>query len=260
MGKSDLVSGMSEHDRSLAEHDLTSISPDAAKYRKASDGLSKYLSADAEWRACALVQKVLLETRVEFGHAKPKHLAELDAALPKVSPLNISLLEDNVTRHDQLAVLEELGRFVSPETKALLHPGTTSYVILDTARSNLFKGCWFEAFRPAVGSSIVKLCDLAKRAMDIVRAGQTHLQFTSPVTYGSTFAGYALRLADRVLFCDRAFNNLKGKISGIVGSGASVEMVVGEGYGLDFEREVLRKLGLEPDESATQIVQKERLA
>ncbi len=172
----------------------------------------------------------------------------------------MSLLEDQVTRHDQLAVIEEIGRFVSSETKALLHPGTTSYDILDTARAYLLKGAWKDIIRPEVAGSIRKLCEIAEISDGILQVGRTHLQDTSPVTFGLTFAGYAARLADRLSETDRSFNGLRGKVSGIVGTGASIDMVIGEGRSMEFERAVLSKLGLEPDYTATQVVQKERLA
>lgn len=256
----DLIGKLSERERILAEDRLKCISPDDAKYRKASEKLSFYLSADAEWRACALVQKVLLETRVEFGQAEKRHLEEVESALTRISPLNIDLIESQITRHDQLAVIEEIGLYTSEETKALLHPGTTSYDILDTARSYLFKEAWKKEIRPEVGRSIKKLCDLAEMAIDILQVGRTHLQNTSPVPFGATLAGYAARFADRVERCDGYFDDLRGKISGIVGTGASVDMVIGKGNEIGFEGSVLNRLGLRPDYTATQIVQKERLA
>ena len=194
--KLDLVSKLSEEDRLLQNHSLSCISPDDAKYGKASTKLKKYLSATAEWMACAYVQKVLLETRVEFRGAEQTNLDEVDRALKRVDTLNMALLEEEVTRHDQLAVIEEIGRFVSPETKALLHPGTTSYDILDTARSYLFREAWNNVIRPEIVSALEKLCDLSERSMDVIQVGRTHLQDTSPVLFGSMIAGYAARLAD----------------------------------------------------------------
>lgn len=257
--KVDHVSGMDPLERRLAEEHLKCINPDDAKYWKTTRKVSPYLSAAAEWRGCAFVQKVLLETRVEFGQAKPEHLAEVTAALERISPLNMALLEDNVTHHDQLAVLEELGRFVSPETKALLHPGTTSYDIVDTVRAYLFKNCWNEAMLPKIKETIGKLCDLAEKYIDSLQVGRTHLQDTSPVTFGIWVAGYARRLAECAQECDNAYAGLRGKISGIVGTGASIEAVIGKGKALEFERKALEKLGLQPDPTATQITQKERM-
>ena len=206
------------------------------------------------------MQRILLETRVEFGQAEDRPLDEFDAALPKIDLLNMALLEDKVTMHDQLAVIEELGRFVSEETKALLHPGTTSYDILDSARAYLFRKAWKEVIRPEVARSIENLCNLAEQNMEVLQVGRTHLQNTSPVPLGLTFSIYAARLANRLQKCDEYFNDLKGKVSGIVGTGASIEMVIGEGKSIEFEKAVLTKLGIKPDYASTQIVPKESLA
>ncbi|MBR9675519.1 hypothetical protein GOV05_00765 [Candidatus Woesearchaeota archaeon] len=257
----DLVSRIEREEEQVGAGNLRSVSPDDAKYWKDTKDLAFYLSAHAEWMACAWVQKVLLETRVEFGQAKKENLEELEDALTDISPANMNLLEaDPRIRHDQLAVLEEIGRFVSEETKALLHPGTTSYDILDTARSYLLKEAYPNVFRPAVGEVINKLCDLSEEHIDLLQVGRTHLNHTSPVPFGTTLAISAARLAERLEKADAAFGDLRGKISGIVGTGASIEQVIGNGRSRDFEFRVLEKLGLKPDTTATQIVQKERLA
>lgn len=256
----DLVSKLNEKERILRNYALNCISPDDAKYGKTSIKLANYLSAAAEWMGCAYVQKILLETRAEFGQANQKNVDEIVQALEKIDPLNMSLLEDQVTRHDQLAVIEEIGRFVSPETKALLHPGTTSYDILDTARAYLLKGAWNNVIKPEIVNSINILCKIAERSDGILQVGRTHLQDTSPITFGLTIASYAARLADRLFKTDRSISELRGKVSGIVGTGASIDMVIGEGKSIEFEKAVLSKLELEPDYTATQIVQKERLA
>lgn len=271
----DLVSRLSDDERVYRRFSLGMISPDDAKYGESSKDLKPYLSAEAEWRTFAFVQKILLETRMEFGQATQKHVDEMNHAMGLIDPLNMALLEDDKSiKHDQLAVLEEIGRFVSEETKALLHPGTTSYDLVDTARPYLLKKAWFEVIRPTIAASIESLCIVSERYMnipskdplvegetfDMLQVGRTHLQNTSPVLFGGVLAGYAARLSDRLGLCDQYFNSLKGKISGIVGTGASIDMVIGEGKSIEFEKAVLKKLGLEPDYTATQIVQKERLA
>jgi adenylosuccinate lyase len=265
----DLVSKLSPEERLLAREHLKCSSPDDAKYWKDTATLSEtFLSAHAEWLACAHVQKVLLQTRVEFGKAEQRHLADVEDAMPKIDTLNIALLEDKLL-HDQKAVLAEFSRHVSPETLALMHPGTTSYDILDTARSWLLKRCWKEGFRPKVAEVISKLCNLAElyagiskpdETGPVLQTGRTHLQNTSPVVFGAVLAGYAARLAARVERADAAFGDLRGKISGIVGTGASIEQVFGTGKSREFEAAVLEKLDLKPDYTASQIVQKERLA
>jgi len=256
----DLVGKLSPEEKAIAELRLRSVCPDDGKYGKSVNDLRDYLSPFAEWMACCHVQKVLLQTRVDLGQVDRKHLDEVEVAIQSVNPLNMKLLEEKVTKHDQLAVLEEIGRFVSPETKALLHPGTTSYDILDTTRSYLLKGAWKNVVRASVVKTIERLCELGEQNIDVLQVGRTHLQDTSPVLFGGVLAGYAARLAERVSRCDLYFDDLRGKVSGIVGTGASIDMVVGEGKSIEFEKAVLEKLGLKPDHSATQVTQKERYA
>ncbi|MFH1501334.1 MAG: lyase family protein [archaeon] len=238
------------------------ISPDDTKYLVTTQELKDYLTPWAEWKTCAEIQRVLLETRVEFGKAPKEALEDLEQALGSISPLNMVFIERYITKHDQLAVIEEIGRFTKPETKALLHPGTTSFDILDTARSYLFMRAWNEVIRPETIKSVEKLCEITEMAWkeELLQVGRTHLKDTSPVPLAQTISSYAARIAERIKRCDLYFNDLRGKISGIVGTGAGIDMVIGDGKSFEFEKAVLKKLGLKPDYTSTQIVQKERLS
>lgn len=258
----DLVSRLTPSERLEGKFAMTCISPDDGKYRKTSRALVPYLTQDAEWRTFPYIQRVLLETRVEFGCARPIHLKRLDKALPRLNTQNMALLEEHPDiMHDQLGALEEIGRFVPIKTKALLHPGTTSYDIVDTARAYLFKRAWYEVMRPKIVQSIEQLCSLAERCNQegLLQVGRTHLQNTSPLPFGFKLSRYAERLAKQVAKCDIAFDDLRGKISGIVGTGASIDMVIGEGKSMDFEIAALKKLGLEPDYASTQITSRESI-
>ena len=255
----DLVSKLESEELAKRRFRLTAISPDDGKYAESGDPLRPYLTPEAEWRVCAGFQLNLLETRMEFGQAQQSHVDEVRAALEKIDPLNMALLEDEL-KHDQQAVLAEIGRFVSPQTKALLHPGTTSYDILDSVRAYLMREAWGKVIRPRVRDVTSKICDFAEQTIDVLQVGRTHLQDTSPVPFGVTLADYAQRLAKRTVRLDGLFDDLRGKVRGIVGTGASIEMVVGNGKASAFEEAALAKLGLKPDYAATQIVHKESWA
>ncbi len=261
MDNIDLVSKLKPEEVALRRFQLKCISPDDAKYGPKTQPLQKYLSAEAEWLAFVEVQRVFLETRVEFGKAEKWNLDELLAAIPKLDTLNMALLEDDKRiNHDQIAVLEEISRYVSPQTKALLHPGTTSYDVVDTSRAWLWRNAWKNEIRPTIAKSILKLASLGEQGKDIMVVGRTHLQNTSPITYGFFFAQTAARLAERVTLLDKYFSNLRGKVSGITGTGAGIEMVIGEGKSMEFEKKALAKLGLRPDYTASQITAKEKLS
>lgn len=268
-----LVSQLTKEQETLLRIALTNISPDDGKYSDSKKSLIDYLTPAAEWQTCILIQKVLLETRIEFEKnktnpkAKEEHLSEFSQAEENVDLLNISLLETHPKiRHDQLSVLHEIGRNSSENLESLLHPGTTSYDILDTARSYLFKKAWKEVIRPEIILTINSFENIAEKGRNILQVGRTHLQNTSPVTVGLDFSRYEARIADRVNKLDLYFDDLRGKISGIVGTGASIDMVIGEGKSIEFEKRVLEKLEklgnvkIKPDYTATQVVQKERLA
>ncbi|MCH7567969.1 MAG: hypothetical protein IIA87_00975 [Nanoarchaeota archaeon] len=254
-----LVSKLSSEEEAELRFALECISPDDAKYRKATKPIRKAIGPRAEWEGCFNLQYLLLETRAKFGKADRKHVKEVRLILDRVDSLNASLLEEEVTRHDQQAVLAEIGRFVTIATRALLHPGVTSYDILDTVRSSLFKKAWFDVMRPKIGEVAEQFCDFAEDTIDVIQVGRTHIQDTSPVPFGVTMAGYARRISERAEYLDRAFDDLRGKVRGMVGTGASIEMIVGKGRASDFEKAVLGKLGLKPDLTATQVTQKERL-
>lgn len=273
----DFTRHISDDERATLEHRLGALNPLDGKYAAKVEAMREYFCWEGEARACARVQRELLAARVAFGQADKHNLRELDDALERFDPVNAYLLENpdkewpeevkaEATRHDQLAVLAELGRHVSEETAALLHPGTTSYDILDTARSWLLRRAWDERLRPRLAGLVERLCERANEYHDLLQVGRTHLQHTSPITVGLYLAQYANRLADRSLKVHEAVGELRGKVSGITGSGASVEMVIGDTQGLqgarsiEFEKAVLASLGLEPDYAASQIVQRERTA
>lgn len=261
----DLASKLSPGDKAVAEFRMWAVSPDDWKY--AQKVIWNYLSNWAERKACAYVQLMLLQARRDMWLATDENVTELELAILKFDPLNASLIEKDVTKHDQLAVIEELWRHVSDQTKALLHPGTTSYDVLDTARSYMLKKVYEEQLRPTIATTIEKLINLSESLLEptqdwkirALQAGRTHLQDTSPVPFWVTIAWYAARLADRLSKADNAFSSLKWKVSWIVWTWSSVNMVIWDDKAIDFEKLVLSKLWLEPDYTATQIVQKESL-
>ncbi len=128
---------------------LRNVSPDDGKYFETVNPLRDYLTPEAEWRAFANVQHAFIQTRHEYGQATAAQVKEVEEALKKIDPLNMALLEEHKDlKHDQLAVIEEIGRYVSPETKALLHPGTTSYDIVDTANALRYRRATEKAVLP----------------------------------------------------------------------------------------------------------------
>ena len=236
------------------------INPTDAKYGGKNKPLSDYLSPEAEWKTFAKVQCAMVEVQYEMGLCPEDVFNEVRDSLDEIDPLNIMLLEGKITKHDILAVIEEMGKHISHKAKTYLHPATTSYDIIDTARAYLFKGVWEDKIKPKALETTEQLYRLAKMsgAEEIVGVGRTHLKHTSPIPYEKRFSNYVSRLITAIEEADRCFGKLKGKISGMVGTGAGTKMVTGDD--IDFERRVLEKFELDPDYTATQIVPRDALA
>ena len=228
-------------------------------YKYHSPELVPYISAEGEVRHCAKVQAALMEGMRKFGLAEERNVKEIRAAVPLISAADVYSLEANVTKHDQIAILVALAEYVSKDTANLMHPGTTSYDILDTARAKAYKDCMNEVFMPQAKEFLKSLVNLAEEYADQVQIGRTHDQWTSPVTFGFAVINYAKRVGDRISRIQEAADSLQGKISGIVGTHASLETVVGKGQARDFESYVLGLLGLKPCEASTQITNKEQI-
>lgn len=254
----DFISKISKEQKIILKHKMQSISPDDWRYSQ--EDLKEYLTQFAELKAAAIVQRALLETRIEFGKAQISDLKEFDKALEKFDPRNVVLIEKNITKHDQLAVIEELWRYLPKEVKAKLHPWTTSYDIVDTARAYLLKKVFKEKLSPLLKETIKKLVNIAIENKDIIQVWRTHIQDTSPIIFWTLLSNTAKNLADRYNLTKQAFNNLKWKVSWIVWTWASIEMVIWKGKSEEFEKKVLEKLDLKSDTTATQIVQKYNLA
>lgn len=234
------------------------ISPLDYKYHDAK--LAEYISGGAIWKACALVQFALMRGREHFSQATEKNVAEMQEAYERFRPWSADEIEGKI-HHDQLAVLAELKGYVSQDTFDKMHPGTTSYDILDTARNYQLKKVAHEVVIPKALSLLKTLVDLAEEYKDQVQVGRTHLQWTSPITFGYSIAIYADRLAGRIDKLREAADDLQGKISGIVGTHASVGTVIGLENAREFERYVLEDLlNLKVCKHSTQVVSKEELA
>lgn len=229
-------------------------------YRYRDKKLGEYLFESSTIRYFVKVQAALMKGLHKFGKATEKNVVEMEEAVEKVSPALVQHIEDNKTRHDQLAVIHALKDIVSEDTARRIHPGTTSYDIIDTARNLAYKEATTEYIIPRAKKLLGVLVDLAEEYVQRPQIGRTHGQWTSPVIFGYTIIIYANRIADRIQKAEIAANALEGKVAGITGTHASICQIVGEENALDFEKYVIKDvLGLEVCPAATQIIPREKL-
>jgi adenylosuccinate lyase len=241
---------------------MRSMSVYDGKYRKKIAPLMDCLSEEAyDWRAIAEVQHAMIKTQHEFGIVGEEIVEDSRQALKKFDPVNAKYIEANVTNHDIVAVILDLSRHCELETPTHYHKGTTSYDALDTGRAALLKKVYKQFFRPAACDLMKEFTRISKHAEDenLIRVGRTHLQDTSPVPFAMVFASYGRQVAENIEELDYFFSKLKGKISGMTGTGAGVEKATKVNQ-FDYEKMLLEKLDLIPDMTATQVTNKSVLA
>ncbi len=248
--------------------------------------LVPYLSASALMKYCVKVQAGFVHGLYKFGKAKEENVKELEQAVDKISAALIYTLESKVTKHDIRGLLmglegtddpEHLKKvkqvlnesyaevlsqgLVSEETASLLHPGTTSYDVLDTARAMMYKEAMNDVIIPQAKETLKVLVDLAEQSKEVAQVGRTHGQWTSPTLFGYVIASFAYGLAERIEKLEESANALEGKVAGIVGTGASPGTIVGMENALEFERIVLEDYcDVKVSKGAQQTVRKEKLA
>jgi adenylosuccinate lyase len=196
---------------------------------------------DVEIAAC--------EAMAQIGLIPTKDLA----VIKKKAGFSVERIKEieNKTHHDVIAFIENIGERVRKSAR-FLHLGLTSSDILDTGLSLQMKEA-AELLLNDLKALSKALAKQAKKYKYTIMIGRSHGVHAEPVTFG-------LKMA---LFYDDTIRNIKrlscaktaisiGKISGSVGTYANIDPKV-EAY-------VCKKLGLEPANISTQIIQREAIA
>jgi adenylosuccinate lyase len=166
------------------------------------------------------------------------------------SPKRVAELEE-VTRHDVAAFVQAAAEPLGPAGR-WLHLGLTSSDLLDTALALQLR----EALDLILGR-LERLLDVVKRRSlehrDTLCVGRTHGVHAEPITFGHKLAIWAFELdRDRTRLRRAREGAMVGKVSGVVGTYSQVEPAV--------EEYVCSRLGIRPDEAASQVVQRDRHA
>ena len=153
--------------------------------------------------------------------------------------------------HDVIAFLTSVAEFVGPASRHI-HYGLTSSDVVDTAQAlRCVRSC--DQLLTRLDALIPILEQQARTHRDTVMVGRTHGIHAEPYTLGLKFVGwYAEATRNRKRLIDAREEIRRGSISGAVGTYAHL--------GPDIEAAVLRRLGLEPEDVATQVVPRDRYA
>lgn len=225
--------------------------------RELFDSLSSILSEKAQVRWCARVEAALLATHLELrGRSDPELFASVAAAAESIDPAEV-YAEEEKTRHNIRALVNVLQRKVGADIASLVHLGATSVDILDTAKSLALREASTRVLLPLLARVELELCRLAIDESETAQVGRTHGQHAVPLTFGFAMAEYASRLGKCVLRARELAADLRGKLAGAVGSYNALSMSYPDPEAV--ERRFLARLGLEPSEHSTQLVEPEHV-
>jgi adenylosuccinate lyase len=225
--------------------------------REVFDSLSSILSEGAQVRWCARVEAALLATHLELrDRLDPELFASIEAVAESIDPEEV-YEEEERTRHNIRALVNVLQRKVSADVASLVHLGATSADILNTAKSLALRDASRRVVLPLLARVELELCRLAIDEAETPQVGRTHGQHAVPLTFGFAMAEYASRLGKCVLRAGELAGDLRGKLSGAVGSYNALSMSYPDPEAV--EKRFLDRLGLEPSEHSTQLVEPEHV-
>jgi adenylosuccinate lyase len=158
---------------------------------------------------------------------------------------------EETTQHDVIAFTTAVAERVGPSSR-WLHFGMTSSDVIDTAQALQMREACDVILRDLDALSAA----LRDRAIEHRRTpmiGRTHGMHAEPMTFGLKLALWYAEVQRDIERVERARKTVSvGKLSGAVGTFAHLPPAI--------EVDVCRRLGLEPEVAASQIVQRDRHA
>ncbi len=201
---------------------------------------------ESKFRKWLEIEILACEAQAKLGNIPKEAVAEIKTKA-KFDLKRIAEIEKEV-QHDVIAFLTSVAENVGPASK-YIHYGMTSSDILDTALALQMR----EAADILIDGVERILRILKERSLehkDTIMIGRTHGVHAEPTTFGLKMALWFFEMGRNLERLKKAKEAVSyGKISGVVGTYASVDPYV--------EEYVCRKLGLKPAEVSTQVLQRD---
>ncbi|MCK4379129.1 MAG: adenylosuccinate lyase, partial [Deltaproteobacteria bacterium] len=211
--------------------------------------MEKIWSEENKYRAWLKVELAACEALAEMGMIPE----ESYATIRDKADFSVSRIQDieREVRHDVIAFLTSVGKFVGPDSR-YIHLGMTSSDVLDTALGLQLKEAG-ELILTDIDRLMEVLEEKAYQYRDCVMIGRSHGIHAEPITFGLKLAIWFDEIKRQRRRFVLALEDVSvGKISGAVGTFANIVPEV--------EERVCRKLGLLPAPASSQIVQRDRQA
>jgi adenylosuccinate lyase len=220
--------------------------------------LHPYVSEAAQVRYLARVEAAVVETLADCGLCSRQAAAEVTRAAAEVTPEEV-YDEERRIQHNIRALVNCIRRRVGPEARPFVHLFATSADIMDTARALCLREVTRDVIAPMLTELIRQLIRMARTHAGTPQMGRTHGQHAVPLTFGFAMALYVSRFGQRLEEIVAAARNLRGKFAGAVGAYNALALWRPADPAA-IEALLMHKLGLEPPEISTQVVQPEYVA
>ncbi len=235
------------------------ISPLECRYDVPKE-LRDILSENGFTRVKLEVELALVEELHMLGICSKADLEEIRLACSEVTAAEVHHEEtrEGGTKHDIKALVNCITNRVGDSAKRYVHWMLTSADVVDTANSMRYKRAtkllvgYFNELRAVIA-------ELAEKEAATPMIGRTHGQHAVPTTVGFWLAGTVARLDQSIKILDNLSGELRGKMSGAIGSYNTMVLTPAIKDPLEFELHILDRLDLLPSSIATQIVPSEPL-
>jgi len=196
------------------------------------------------------VELAALEGWAEVGAVPREAVETIRARAVAPSPERVAEIEER-TQHDVAAFVDAVAGDLGEEGR-WLHYGLTSSDVLDTALALQVREAGdliLDGIEHALGAVVRR----AEEQRETVMVGRTHGVHAEQITFGAKLAGWAFELERDRERVGRALEGMRvGKLAGAVGTYG--------GGDPEVERIACERLGLVPENAATQVVPRDRHA
>lgn len=218
--------------------------------------LNPFLSENAFVKYQLRVEEALGVLLAKKGAAPKEFAKQIKIAVKKVKPSDV-YEEEKKTKHYTKALVNSIKKYLRKDLQRFVHLGATSFDISDTANALRFKEVTEKVVLQELKDLEKTLIQISLREKKTLQIGRTHGQHGVPITFGFALSSYVARLGSSIKRIERAENDLRGKLSGAVGAYNAPSLLSRDA--IEFEKEVLKELGLKPGSHSTQIVEPEYL-
>lgn len=231
------------------QRSYSSLDPLDSRYYDAE--IAKYLSERSRVAYQAYVESALAQALAQYDICSQAIADQISASTGKVD-VEAVYKEEQTTRHDIKALVNCIKKDLSAEAQPYVHFGATSYDVIATANSLQMRGVCQQVVLPRLKELLKTLADLADKYANTTQIGRTHGQHAVPVTFGFAIAEYLSRLGASTIAIEALSNQLTGKFSGAVGAYNALSIFIDDP--VQFEADLLAKVGLKPANYSTQII------